>query len=108
MEDTNSLALQEGENQEVQELTHEELLQQFEQSKARLNQFDNMGRNLVTEKLIYLKMELEESHDIQKALRDLISFYNANMSNHTPSTLFNAMRLLEYLTLSHFEAKNPS
>lgn len=106
MENKNTSADKAGEKQELIEATREELLQEIEQLKARLEQFEKMDLSMVTTGSIYLKMGLEESHHIQKAIRDLVSFYNANMNKNAPSTLFNAMRLLEYLTLSFYESKN--
>ncbi len=48
----------EEENQEGQQVAQEELLQEIEQLKARLEQFDKMDLRLVTDKSIYLKISL--------------------------------------------------
>lgn len=98
----------EGEKQQLLQASNEELLQEIEQLKARLEQFEKMEQRVVTAESIYLKIGLEESHYMQKAIRDLVSFYNANMNKNAPSTLFNSMRLLEYLTLSYYESKKLS
>lgn len=108
MENKSITTQKEGEKQELLQASREELLQEIEQLKARLEQFEKMDSRMVTTESIYLKIGLEESHYIQKSIRDLVSFYNANMNKNAPSTLFNAMRLLEYLTLSYYESKNLS
>lgn len=108
MENKSTIIPKEGEKQEVQQPKPEELLQEIEQLKARLEQFEKMDLRLITDESLYLKITLEEAHYMQQSIRDLVSFYHANMSKNTASSLFHAMRLLEYLTLSFYQSKNAS
>lgn len=78
--------------------SYEELLQENEQLRARLEEFEKMDLHLVKKWNLYIKVDLEEAYYCQKALRELISYVDAANFPINNSLLFNAMRALDWIS----------